>query len=207
MRFILASGSPRRQQMLSDLHLSFDVEVPRVIEKRLRGEPADHYVRRLAAEKARAVAEKNNLFGRSSLEWAVLAADTVVVHDKVVYEKPKDPADAVRMLKKLSGRTHDVLTGYCWLGAHLGKCREVVASVRTKVTFARRPSEFWSWYVSTGEPMDKAGAYAAQGIGVSFIEKVSGSYANVVGLPLAQVIDSFERAFGARFDEYLGKSH
>ncbi|HRK01288.1 MAG TPA: Maf family protein [Oligoflexia bacterium] len=206
MQLILASGSPRRQQMLRDLSLDFEVDIPRIIEKRLRGEPADIYVKRLALDKARTVSEKRGLFGRSSLDWCVLAADTVVIQDRQVFEKPKNHADAVRMLKKLSGRTHDVLTGYCWLGAFRGKCREVLASVRTKVTFAPRNSEFWEWYVSTGEPMDKAGAYAAQGIGVSFIEKVSGSYANVVGLPLSQAIDTFEKNFGASVHECFRKA-
>lgn len=206
MQMILASGSPRRQQMLKDLRAEFEVHVPDILEKRLRGEPADHYVKRLAREKATAVAVKRGLMNRDSLDWCVLAADTVVVRDRMIFEKPENAADAVRMLKKLSGRTHDVITGFCWLGAFRGKHREICSSVRTHVSFADRCNEFWEWYVSTGEPMDKAGAYAAQGIGMSFIEKVNGSYANVVGLPMSHVLDAFEKCFGARLHECVRKS-
>lgn len=206
MQMILASGSPRRRQMIKDLQADFEIQVPDILEKRLRGEPADHYVKRLAREKAAAVADKRGLSGRESLDWCVLAADTVVVRDRMIFEKPKDPIDAVRMLKKLSGRTHDVITGFCWVGGYRGRLREVSSSVRTRVSFADRCGEFWEWYVSTGEPMDKAGAYAAQGIGMSFIEKVNGSYANVVGLPMSHVLDAFEKCFGVRLHECVKKS-
>jgi septum formation protein len=179
--------------MLRDLGLEFRIQAPHIDESRLKGEPADAYARRLAREKAQAAA---SALGDSRPDWAVLAADTIVVHGKAVLGKPADADDAARMLRKLSGRSHDVVTAFCWLGARDGKPRQICSHARTKVTFAERPPEFWRWYVSTGEPMDKAGAYAAQGIGMSFIEKVTGSYSNVVGLPLSLVLDAFRKAFG-----------
>lgn len=205
MEFILASASPRRQQMLRDLGVSFKIQSPDINETRLRGEPALNFVQRLAREKAEQVVNKVGKT-ESSGDWCVLAADTIVVYGKLVLGKPENEDDAVKMLKKLSGRTHEVLTAYSWIGVKGGKARTAVGYVRTKVTFADHPADFWKWYVSTGEPMDKAGAYAAQGIGMSFIEKVSGSYSNVVGLPLSHVLAAFKKAFGGDLREYCGQT-
>ncbi len=204
MELILASGSPRRQAMLRDLGVAFKVIAPDIDETRLRGEPAQVFVQRLAKEKAESVVGK--LQRSADTNWAVLAADTIVVYNKLVLGKPVDADDAVKMLKKLSGRTHDVLTAYAWIGAQGGKARVTAAHVRTKVKFAEQGVDFWKWYVSTGEPMDKAGAYAAQGIGISFIEKVSGSYSNVIGLPLPQVLASYRKAFGGDLREHCRQS-
>ncbi|MBI3557596.1 MAG: septum formation protein Maf [Deltaproteobacteria bacterium] len=201
MDLILASASPRRQQMLRDLGVSFKIHSPDIDEGRLRGEPASVYVSRLAREKAECIVAKTRKTPESG-DWAVLAADTVVIYEKLVLGKPNDVEDAVRMLRRLSGRTHEVVTAFYWSGARGGKVRAAAGHARTKVTFADMPVEFWKWYVSTGEPMDKAGAYAAQGIGMSFIERVSGSYANVVGLPLSQVLASFRKIFDGDLREH-----
>jgi septum formation protein len=195
MKLILASASPRRQQMLRDLGLAFEVRAPGIDESRLRGEHALAYVQRLAREKAENIADAHS--PENSREWAVLAADTVVVHGTLVLGKPRNEIDALKMLRKLSGSTHEVITAFCWKSAK--SCH--VGHSRTKVTFIDMPDAFWKWYISTGEPMDKAGAYAAQGIGMSFIKKVSGSYSNVVGLPLSQVLEVFEKQFGGTLRE------
>lgn len=204
VEIILASGSPRRQQMLRELGLTFKTISPEIDERRLRGEPPMNYARRLARQKAEAVAAARARRGTEPADWAVLAADTIVVDGKTVLGKPADADEAVRMLRRLSGRTHEVITAFQWLGAVDGRPRAAEGHARTKVTFADMPAEFWRWYVSTGEPMDKAGAYAAQGIGVSFIERVSGSYSNVVGLPLAQALSTFRKAFGGDIRERCG---
>ena len=201
MDLILASASPRRQQMLRDLGVAFKIQSPDIKEVRLRGEPASVFVSRLAREKAECIVVKARKTAESS-DWAILAADTVVVYGTLVLGKPESTEDAVRMLRKLSGRTHEVLTAFHWSGAQGGRLRSASGTARTKVTFADMPADFWKWYVSTGEPMDKAGAYAAQGIGMSFIERVSGSYANVVGLPLSQVLASFRKTFGGELREH-----
>lgn len=193
--------------MLKDLGVSFKVHVPDIDESRLRGEPAVNFVLRLAQEKAECVATKLGFMSNNQHDgWAILAADTIVVHGKLVLGKPTSKDEAVKMLRKLSGRTHEVITGYCWLGSTEGKYKTAVCHVRTKVSFAEMPDSFWTWYVSTGEPMDKAGAYAAQGIGMSFIEKVSGSYSNVVGLPLPHVLKTYSKLFGGALYERSAKS-
>ncbi len=192
MKIILGSASPRRQQMLRDLGIRFETIPANVPEEKTKSEKPLSYVLRLAKDKALAVASRQKIDGN----WAVLTADTIVISGKTVLEKPREPEDAVRMLKKLSGKTHEVITAWCWTGA-IGKRKKTVTGFcRTKVTFERNSSDFWRWYVTTGEPMDKAGAYAAQGVGMSFIKKVNGSYSNVVGLPLSDVLESFRKTFG-----------
>ncbi|MEW6056358.1 MAG: Maf family protein [Bdellovibrionota bacterium] len=203
MELVLASGSPRRRQMLESLGIAFSVKSSNINEARLRGEPAHHFVQRLAREKAESVVSQKR---SSSSDWIVLAADTVVVYGTLVLGKPSNQGEALKMLTKLSGRTHEVVTGYCWMGTRESKLRVLCGHVRTRVTFADMPTDFWKWYVSTGEPMDKAGAYAAQGIGLSFIEKVSGSYSNVIGLPLPQVLKAFTKTFGGNLYECCKKS-
>jgi septum formation protein len=170
-RLILASQSPRRRELLALLGLTPEVRPAGTDESLRPGEPAEAYVRRVASEKAAAVPGE-----------LVLAADTAVVLDGAVLGKPGDPADAARMLQALSGRVHQVLTGVCVRGSR-GQLEQLVC---TEVRFARLGPAQIAWYVATGEPLDKAGAYALQGAGGAFVEEVRGSVSNVVGLPLRE---------------------
>ena len=172
---VLASQSPRRREILTQAGFSFSVRVPGIEEVRLSTESPEHYVRRLALEKARAAA--------SSPEEFVLAADTVVVVDGAVLEKPVSTLEAGAMLRRLSGRPHEVLTGVCLL--HGG--REWPGVESTRVVFSTLTEDEVVDYCASGEPMDKAGAYAIQGLASKFIERVEGCYFNVVGLPISLV--------------------
>jgi len=168
---ILASGSPRRKQMLTDLRLPFTIDPADVDETPLPDEPADAMVLRLARDKADVVA------ARHPHDW-VLASDTTVALESHVLGKPKDADDARRMLNLLQGRTHQVHTAIC-----LRKGSEVYDMIDTSnVTFRAMTPEQIDWYVATGEPLDKAGAYAIQGTGGLFIERLDGSFATVMGL-------------------------
>ncbi len=201
MELILASGSPRRQKMLSDYGVEFVVQVPDIDERRLRGEPALNYVSRLAKQKGEAAARSLGLLDEDdhftlSRDWALLSADTIVVSGKLVLGKPSSPQEAMKFLKLLAGRTHEVITAYCWHGALNRKFSLAEGTVSTNVRFSDPGIDYWKRYIATGEPMDKAGAYGAQDGGMAFIEKISGSYSNVVGLPLPQVLSAFKRSFG-----------
>jgi septum formation protein len=176
---ILASGSPRRQQYFDDLGLVFKVRSTDVVETLLPGEEPEGFVLRMAVEKAMAVM---NVHPES---W-IVAADTVVAIDGVVLGKPKDQDDAVSMLMRLSGRKHHVRTGFC-IGC-LEENIRVVDSAVTAVAFADFSEDIARAYVATGEPLDKAGAYGIQGQGAFLVAALSGSYSNVVGLPLHQVV-------------------
>jgi septum formation protein len=182
-RLVLASGSPRRRELLAGLGLRFAVRAADADETPLPDEPADEMVLRLAEEKARAVAEQVAAAGEA--DAVVLAADTTVVLDGEILGKPLDPADAARMLERLSGREHEVLTGL----ALVDLTREASAGAleRTRVRFTTLTSADVAWYVASGEPLDKAGAYGVQGLGALFVEAVEGNYTNVVGLPLPAV--------------------
>lgn len=174
---ILASGSPRRLELLRSLGLE-PVVIPSDVEEiRREGEDPRDYVRRLAVDKARAVARHN---GGS---W-VMAADTVVVLDGEVLEKPADSREAVEMLTRLAGSVHTVFTGVCLTD---GREFEETAVEATAVKIATMERSRIEWYVGTGEPMDKAGAYAIQGLGAIFVESIDGNYTNVVGLPIPVV--------------------
>jgi septum formation protein len=176
---ILASRSPRRQQILRDAGIPFVVRPADVPEERRPDEAASDYVRRLAEEKAGAVP-----MGPGEV---VLGADTVVVFDGEVLEKPRDSGDAARMLGLLSGREHEVITGIC-LRSVAGKIVDIAS---TRVRFlALTPAEI-DEYVASGEPMDKAGGYAIQGLASKFIDRIEGDYFNVVGLPVALVYRYF----------------
>lgn len=183
-QLILASGSPRRRELLHELGLEFEVRVPKVPEIPGKGEEAATFVQRVAHDKAGAVA-------RSSAAAWVLAADTVVVLDEQILGKPRDPAHARQMLLALAGRRHQVLTGFCLSHAQRGE--SVVRSVTTEVFFADFSEEIAAAYVATNEPMDKAGAYGIQGRGGLLVERITGSYSNVVGLPLAEVMGELLR--------------
>lgn len=171
-RLILASASPRRLELL--LAAGFEVEVrpAHLDETLLRGESAPDYVLRLARAKAAAIPGE-----------AVLGADTTVVVEGEILGKPRDDAEAAAMLRRLAGRCHEVLTGFCLRRAG----REIVRIERTLVWMAELTGAEIAAYVASGEPRDKAGAYAIQGLASRFIPRIEGSYANVVGLPVSAV--------------------
>src|SRR5208283_3051127 len=173
---VLASASPRRQELLRNAGIAFDVQPAHIPEDPLPGEAARECAERLAREKALAVA-------RQRPRDLVLGADTVVVVDGQLLGKPSDAADAARMLRLLSGRVHQVITGVCVVVG--GKCS--VASETTLVTVSEITDREIAGYVASGEPMDKAGAYAIQGIASRWIPRIEGDYSNVVGLPVALV--------------------
>ena len=176
MRLILASASPRRATLLREAGYTFAVEPAHVDESESAGEAAPEYVIRVAASKARTVAAR---FPGD----VVLAADTTVLVGGVMLAKPADDADAERMLRLLSGRAHEVLTGVVLIRAGVESAAVVATRVRVRPI---TPAEM-TWYVASGEPHDKAGAYGVQGLAARFVESVEGSYTNVVGLPLAEV--------------------
>ena len=182
LSLILASGSPRRREFFTRMGWNFTVVKPGTEERVHPGETPEQYVRRNAEEKA---ADALALSGIADRAVAV-AADTVVVQDGRILEKPKDAADAHRMLRELSGRTHQVMTGLCIRTADAMHSRTVVTDVEFKdLTDAEIDA-----YIRTGEPMDKAGAYAIQGLAAYMIRNVRGSYTNVVGLPLAETVEA-----------------
>lgn len=182
MKLILASGSPRRREMLSTLGLVFEVLTTEVDEGLLDGELASEAAQRLATAKAESV----SLNGAGTV---VLAADTLVAVGGRILGKPQGEADALRMLRLLSDREHRVITGYCLKSADFREAGLAVTHVRFRALTLREMEA----YVATGEPMDKAGAYAVQGLGAALVEEVNGSYSNVVGLPLAAVLEMMLR--------------
>jgi septum formation protein len=179
MRLILASASPRRRELLTNAGWNFEVIPSAVDEAPLAGESPENYTRRVARHKALDVASKL-LPG-----CIVLGADTVVVSDGEILGKPRDPADAVRMLRILSGVSHRVITGVCLARPPA----EVLALTHetTRVTFRTLDESEIADYVASGEPLDKAGAYGIQGLASKFVTRIEGCYFNVVGLPVAVV--------------------
>lgn len=175
MKLVLASQSPRRREILERAGFDFTVRVTGVPEELQPGEHPVDYVRRLSRAKAEAV--------KRSPGEVVLGADTVVVLHEHILEKPQDAADAARMLRLLSGKRHSVITGIC-LVSDLG-C--TIAHEETRVHFTELSDIEVADYVASGEPMDKAGAYAIQGLASKFIDRIEGDYFNVVGLPVALV--------------------
>ena len=185
MKLILASASPRRNELLSALGLDFEVIPSHIDEVPKDGETVADYVGRLSREKADAIARTN------SDAW-IIAADTVVYLDGAILEKPRDEADARRMLGQISGREHTV---YSAVTLHRGDpAHSETRTVQTRVRMSALDEALIGWYVSTGEPMDKAGAYAVQGLGAMFIESINGNYTNVVGLPLPALLSLMRRA-------------
>ncbi len=176
MRLVLASGSPRRADLLRAAGIPFDIFRVEVDERFQPGEKPEDAVRRLADAKAGAAAATHP-------DAIVLGADTTVVVGGEALAKPADSADASRMLRLLSGRSHDVLTGVCVCG----RGRRLVHVETTRVRMARLSDAEIAWYISTGEPFDKAGAYTVQGLASRFVEGIDGSYSNVVGLPISSV--------------------
>ena len=190
-KFILASSSPRRKDLLKSLGFEFDVIPASVDESMRKSESPMEHSYRLAREKARNVAK------RYPEKW-VIAADTIVIIDGKILGKPKSEAEAFEMFKRISGRVHTVITAFCILKQE-GPTYENHAE--SKVKIAHLADEEIRWYISTGEPLDKAGAYGAQGIGAMFIKKINGSYTNVVGLPLAELIEGMKKLKLVRFEK------
>jgi septum formation protein len=189
-RLILASASPRRRELLTQAGFSFQVEPADIDESPLPDEPAAAYVQRLAIEKAQAVCAAHR---EDAAPFVVLAADTTVVLPDssdvagTILGKPVNPGDAARMLALLSGRTHVVLTGVAAVSSE--RPGRTVADVEiTHVTFNLIAPQEIDDYVATGEPLDKAGAYAIQGYAARWIPRIEGDYFNVVGLPIARVV-------------------
>ena len=185
VRLVLASSSPRRRELLKSIGFEFDVMPSDIPEERAEGETPEEYVARLSREKARAIAEKH------PDRWVVAADTTVVLGDQVL-EKPADDADAKRMLSAISGDTHVVFTGVTLRRIEPAYADTHVTS--TEVRMLPMTAHDIDWYVATGEPCDKAGAYAAQGLGGMFIDSIHGSFTNVVGLPLASLFQMLRKA-------------
>lgn len=185
MRLILASASPRRAELLRAARIDFDVMPAHVDESVLPGEKPIAHVRRLSETKALAVMEQ------CGGERPILAADTVVVVDDRILGKPADEHDARRMLRLLSGRAHEVISGVC-LACPAGDV--LLDHAATLVEFSPISDAEIDAYVASGEPADKAGAYAIQGLASRFVTRVGGSYTNVVGLPVAVVYSLCKRA-------------
>ena len=191
VRLVLASQSPRRADLLRLAGYRFDIQPAHVDETPREGEQPGAFVERLAREKAAAIL-------RLRPDDVVVGADTVVVVNHVVLGKPNDAVHACDMLRRLSGRTHEVLTGVAVSAA--GRTEAEVA--RTLVQFTHLTEEDLAWYVATGESADKAGGYGIQGLASRFVERIEGSYGNVVGLPVS-VVDRLLRAVapGQSFDD------
>ncbi len=177
---VLASASPRRRELLQQIGLEFQIIPSCADEEIVAGEsPADHVIR-LSLAKAHDVAGRKDVAGR----WFI-GSDTIVLCDDQILGKPRDAVHATAMLQMLSGREHQVLSGYAVFDRHSGRQR--AEAVTTRVWFRQLTETEIARYIATGEPMDKAGGYAIQGYGVCFVARIDGSYTNVVGLPLCRL--------------------
>ena len=182
---VLASASPRRKELLERIGIVCAVIPGHINEEYIPGESPREHVLRLAHEKALEIAGRDEVPGR----WFI-GSDTVVVRDEAILGKPVDAADAAAMLTSLSGRSHEVLTGFA---VHDREADTTVSEVvSTAVRFKELTAAEISGYIASGEPFDKAGAYAIQGIGAFMVQAINGSYTNVVGLPLCEVVDVLE---------------
>lgn len=191
---ILGSSSPRRIELLTGLKVNFRIIKPDVLEQRGIGEMAEPYTARNARLKADRVLEMATpaLPNSTSL---IISADTIVVCGQNILEKPIDPNDAKRMLRLLAGRDHRVLTGLCILQARGGKLKYFEDVIETTVTLKPLRQDEIDAYVATGEPMDKSGSYAIQGMGGYMVSRINGSYSNVVGLPMAELSTALSQEF------------
>jgi septum formation protein len=185
---ILASASPRRRELLDLVGIAHEVQPADIDETYQDGEEAAPHAERLAREKGEAIAARHP-------DAIVISADTIVVIDGLVLGKPRDEADAARMLAMLGGQTHVVLTAVAV--SYRGRMRTGVESVR--VTFRTLDKERIGAYIATAEPMDKAGAYGIQGFGATLVERVDGDYFAVMGLPLARMVDLLQE-IGVRYE-------
>lgn len=191
---VLASASPRRSELLARVGLRFAVVPSDLPEEVLPGEAPEQHVLRLARGKALQVAQRDTVAGR----W-FLGSDTVVVRDDDILGKPRDAEEAATMLAALSGRRHRVLTGIAVHDRQTGTTMaEVVA---TAVRFKELTEREIAGYIASGEPFDKAGAYAIQGLGAALVRDIEGSYTNVVGLPLCEILEMLEGLGAARLFE------
>ncbi len=186
-KLILASGSPRRLELLRRIGVRVEVSPPAVDETPDRKEPAESLVRRLALSKSLSVADRF----RGGVDRTVLAADTVVVMDGRILGKPAGREEAEEMLRTLSGAEHRVITGMaaCRTRSHA----QAITARTTRVRFRPLPDRWLAWYLATGEPVGKAGAYAIQGAGSLLVEAIHGSWSNVVGLPVESLPDLMSR--------------
>ena len=185
-QIVLASASPRRKELLTRIGLKISVTPADVDESVLPGETPEAHVERLSLAKAQAVADRGDIDGR----WFI-GSDTVVVRDNAILGKPADDADATIMLRSLAGRSHRVVSGYAVVDREMNTFE--AAAVVTRVTFRELTDAEIAGYIATGEPDDKAGAYGIQGIGACLVSSIDGSYTNVVGLPLCEVVETLER--------------
>ncbi len=188
--FILASASPRRQELLRSVGLKFKTIPAHVNEDYCEGESPREHVQRLARDKALAVARKYP-------ESWVLGADTIVVIDGLILGKPKNKTQARQMLERLSGREHNVFTGFTL--SHTASRSRKTKVIRSAVQFKQISAEEMEWYISCDEPYDKAGGYAVQGRGAYFIQSIRGSYTNVIGLPLCEVLEELKKMGAINF--------
>lgn len=203
-KLILASQSPRRKELLEQAGVDFEIVPADIEESIMPSELPDDYVRRLSREKAQFVAQKigqqrqktddNNISSKHSNSYPnadniwVIGADTTVVVGTQILEKPVSEDDARLMLENLSGKNHIVYTGFTLCSDDEKKI--ITSSVKTDVLFKRLTEREIDWYINTGEPFDKAGGYAIQGLGAFMVRSISGSYSNVVGLPVCEVMES-----------------
>ncbi|HNY64878.1 MAG TPA: Maf family protein [Deltaproteobacteria bacterium] len=176
MQILLASGSPRRRELISWMGIDFEVLVPEIDETLKGDESPEEYCSRLSREKALAIQKDRP-------QALVIAADTVVVAHGTILGKPAEEEEARKHLRQLQGAMHEVYTSYTIAREGLSTTRVI----RTRVYFRDMTEDEIAWYVSTGEPMDKAGSYALQGIGAIFVDRIEGSYTNVIGLPLSHL--------------------
>ena len=184
-KLILASKSPRRSCLLAQAGLEFDVIPSEIDESSVPMDHPDQYVRALSQTKA------EDVCARFPDRW-VIGADTIVQINGRILGKPADNATARTMLEQLSGQTHQVFTGYTI--ACFARCKKFTDVVSTDVTFKKLTRDEIEWYISTQEPFDKAGAYAIQGLGTFLVKRINGSYTNVVGLPVCEVIEHLIKA-------------
>ncbi len=189
-RIILASQSPRRRELLTQIGLKFEV-IPSTVEEVITSANPVEVVQELAQQKARDVAE---VAGREMAKDSllVIGADTIVVYEGKILGKPEDKEDAVRMITMLQGKEHSVYTGVALLSGE----QEIVFAEETRVQMCPMTPEEILWYVNTGEPMDKAGAYGIQGLCARFIRQIQGDYNNVVGLPVGRIYQELKKEEG-----------
>ena len=188
--FILASASPRRKELLRSVGLKLKIIPAHVDETHINGESPQTHVRRLSIDKATVIADQHP-------KALVLGADTIVVIDGLILGKPKNKSQARAMLERLSNRQHTVFTGFTIVSAGFGISKTKV--VRSAVRFKKISPEEMDWYVNCDEPYDKAGGYAVQGKGAYFIKAIRGSYTNVIGLPLCEVLEELKQIDAVHF--------
>lgn len=185
MKFILGSSSPRRRELLKSYGIRFTVVSPHIDETPKEGERPIDFVKRAARDKLKAIIKKK----RPTRDTVILTADTIVVIGGRILQKPVNKEDAFLILKSLNNRWHRVYTAFCLFYNN----RTVLRVVKSDVRFRNMSDKEIIKYIRSGEPMDKAGAYAAQGKGAAIIKEIRGSYTNVVGLPMAELIDELKR--------------